>query len=464
MAGTFASFGTALSALRYNRVVLDIANSNIANVSTEGYVRRRAQAESVGAPSQPALWSRYDGHGEGVALSGIQRMTDPLLDARVRREHGNQSYLDVRQTVLERVETGIGEPGDDGVAAALAEFRQGWHDVVINPGGDAARQQVLARAASVADALRIQSRNISTEEGDQRIHALSIVSEVNTVSADLAALNKTIGVAAVNGSDAGTLLDSRDQLALRLAEMVGGRATVGPDGMMGVTVNGVSLVSGAESGTLVVTGGVTADGGADGAPVAFAVDRGGVATAVPSGMLGELGAVTDLLNTTLPGYRAGLVEIARTLADEINAQHQAGYDKAGAAGEPLFAYDAADPASTLAVRITDPGKVAASAVPGGGTDAGNADRLADATSVEGSYQRLVNSFGTEVASVRRLAGNQQALTAQVDGAREQLAGVNLDEEMVEMVTAQRAYEAAGRLMTTLDSVLDTLINRTGLVR
>ena len=62
---------------------------------------------------------------------------------------------------------------------------------------------------------------------------------------------------------------------------------------------------------------------------------------------------------------------------------------------------------------------------------------------------------------RRRAANQQVLTSQVDGAREQLAGVNLDEEMVNMLAAQRAYEAASRVMTTVDSVLDTLINRTG---
>ena len=83
--------------------------------------------------------------------------------------------------------------------------------------------------------------------------------------------------------------------------------------------------------------------------------------------------------------------------------------------------------------------------------------------MEDSYQRLINGFGTEVASVKRLTANQQVLTGQVDNSREQLSGVNLDEEMVSMLSSQRAYEAASRVMTTLDSVLDTLINRTGLV-
>jgi flagellar hook-associated protein 1 FlgK len=55
------------------------------------------------------------------------------------------------------------------------------------------------------------------------------------------------------------------------------------------------------------------------------------------------------------------------------------------------------------------------------------------------------------------------LTAQVDSSRESLSGVSIDEEMVHLLAAQRGYEGAARVLTTVDSMLDTLINRTGLV-
>ena len=96
MSATFASFNSALSALRYNQVLMDTASGNIANVSTEGYARRRAVGEAMGAPAVPAMWSRYEGSGDGVRVGGLDRMVDPFLDARARREHGNQSYLDTR--------------------------------------------------------------------------------------------------------------------------------------------------------------------------------------------------------------------------------------------------------------------------------------------------------------------------------------------------------------------------------
>lgn len=461
---SFSGLNTALSALRYNRVAMDVASGNISNVGTEGYTRRTVTGATVGAPDQPAMWSRYSGAGDGVKVASVDRMADMLLDIRARREHGNQSYLDIRQAVLERVESGIGEPGNTGVAAAIADFRSAWHDLANNPGSDAARSAVLGRAATLADAIKVQARNIESESGDQRFRITADVAEVNTVAADLAATNKSIAVANLNGTDAGVLLDKRDQLAMRLSELTGSSATLRPDGGFDVAVNGVPLVVGNTASTLQVATGITGSGASDGSPITFAITGTSGTTAVPAGMLGEIGGVTDLLNTTLPAYTAGLDAVAQQLADEINAQHQAGYDKAGNPGQPLFSYTPGSAASSLAVALTNPVDLAASGIPGGGLDASNATALATATEVETSYQRLINSFGTEVASVTRLAANQQVLTSQVDGSREQLSGVNLDEETVNMLAAQHAYEAASRVLTTLDSVLDTLINRTGVTR
>jgi flagellar hook-associated protein 1 FlgK len=187
-------------------------------------------------------------------------------------------------------------------------------------------------------------------------------------------------------------------------------------------------------------------------------------TAVPPGAASELSAVADLLDQTIPGYLTGLGEVAKTLADTVNTVHQGGYDATGAAGGPFFSYDPTNPAGSLVVAVTDNDQIAASGLPGGVVDGSVADALADLTDTESSYQRLVNNLGSVIASGRRLQTNQTMVTAQVDGSREQLAGVNLDEEMLSMVEYQRGYEAAARVLTTVDSMLDTLINRTGLTR
>ena len=59
--------------------------------------------------------------------------------------------------------------------------------------------------------------------------------------------------------------------------------------------------------------------------------------------------------------------------------------------------------------------------------------------------------------------NAQTLTNAVDNRRQSASGVSLDEEMTGLVRFQRGYQASARAMSTIDEMLDTLINRTGRV-
>ena len=458
MAGTFSSINTALTALRYQQVALDIASTNVANVGTDGYVRRRVVGETLGAASGPALWSRSNDTASGVQTSRVDRMTDALLDVRVRREHGRQAYLDMRALSMARVETGLAEPGDNGVAHALGKFRAALSDAGNAPGSDAARSQVLAAANTLVDAVRLQSTHVKDEISDQQAHLDAGVTEVNTLAKNLADTNRTIAAAKAGGSDTTTLMDSRDAIALRLSTLTGAKATEQADGLMTVTLDGHELVSGFGSATLGATAGPPT--------TSFELDpdaSGAAHVAITSANVGgDLGATAELLDKDLPEYLANLAQVAKDLADHVNAAHSSGYDASGAAGRDLFSYVSGTPddiLGSLKVIITDPKELALSEVAGGGKDGNNALAISQAVDVDDSYQRLVNGFGSKVNSAKQLAGNQQALTTQVDNAREQLAGVSLDEETVNMVSAQRAYEAAARVMSTIDEVLDTLINR-----
>ena len=161
MSGTFSSLSSALSALRYNRVAMDVASGNVANAGTAGYARRQVIGQATGAPAVPAMWSRWDvAGGDGVQPGGVNRMVDPLLDARARTEHADLSFADSRAASLVRFETTLGEPGDNGVAAALTAFKQGWHDVANNPGDVASRSQLLARAETLRSAIATQDLSL----------------------------------------------------------------------------------------------------------------------------------------------------------------------------------------------------------------------------------------------------------------------------------------------------------------
>jgi flagellar hook-associated protein 1 len=451
---TFSSLNTALSALHFNRIALDVHGGNVANVGTDGYARRRVVGESVGAPAVPAIWSKYDGAGDGVRVGSLDRMVDPLLDVRARTEHAQQSLLDGQAEVLLRLETGIGEPGPDGVNAALSAYWSGWHDVANNPGDGAARSQLLARANALTGALGSQARLVTTEWSDQAAKLTAVATEADTLATEVAALNGTIQQARLSGTDPGTLEDRRDQLVLRLAELTGATTTTAADGTYTVTVGGQNLVAGTTAADFTATA-----GSALGDPVQVRVGGTDVTANVGAGTVGAIKALLQP-NGTLHTYAQRLDSFAASLATSVNAQHDDGFDLTGAAGGAFFT---GTTAATIRVAITDPSRVAASSVTG---TLGNANATAMTLLASGdqAYRQLVTEFGAQVASAGRLADNQRVMTTQVDGAREALSGISLDEEMVAMVTHQRAYEAASRLMTTLDSVLDTLINRTGLVR
>lgn len=473
MTGTFSSLSTALSALRYQRVAMDVAGGNVANVGTEGYARRSALGQAQGAPDVPAMWSRWQGAGNGVSVGAVDRMVDPFLDARARIEHGNRSFLQTKSSALVRVENTLGEPGDAGVAAALTAFQQGWADVANNPGDGAARSQLLGRANTLAVALGSQARSVTTEWADQRSRLDSAVTEANGLAADLARVNESIGVAEVTGTDAGLLLDKRDQITLRLAELVGATSTLDATGVLKVEVGGALLVDGKRAGAITVAGDATYTPAAPGSLVLTVTDPTGVAQDVTTAVTaGTVGGQLDLLRGTLPSYLATLDIFAADMAARVNSLHAGGYDLQDPAqpGGDVFVSSDANPitAATIRVAALAPAQVAASSfvtATGGPTlDGSNADRLSIADLGAGDYRRLVTGFGAEVASSRRVAESQAVLTGQVDAAREAISGINIDEEMVNLLAAQRAYEGAARVMTTIDSMLDTLINRTGVTR
>jgi flagellar hook-associated protein 1 FlgK len=220
-----------------------------------------------------------------------------------------------------------------------------------------------------------------------------------------------------------------------------------------VSLNGQLLVSGGTSYAVTVSGSGDMDGGT---PVSVTIA--GSATPV-SQLGGEMGGSYAVLTTDLPAYRAKLDAVASTLASEVNAKQGAGQDINGTRGVDMFS---GATAKTLTVAFTDPQLVAAATFGAGALDNSNANAMADLDLGAKSYRELITSFGVSVSTSKQAAANQGVMAAQVDGSREALSGISIDEEMVNLLAAQRGYEGAARVLTAMDSMLDTLINRTGL--
>ncbi|MCA1983194.1 flagellar hook-associated protein FlgK [Nocardioides nematodiphilus] len=525
MASTFGSLNIAKSGLQYQQIAIDTANNNISNVNTDGYVRRRAEAAEVGGPGQPVHWSYSDGHGQGVATESVKRLSDLLMDRRVRTEHGNLSFLKVQQASMERVEATINEPSDKGVASMLTAYGKAWQDVVNAPDGEAARASVIAAGQSLAASINTQARGLATEVEQQQAAVTENVKQINDDAQKLAQLNHNIFLAKANGSDVGDLEDQRDQIALELANKAGAVVEAQPDGRYTAYLNGNALVPPAGTGigpdvaNTLVANNLATSGDPDQDPTTtgtlsysiFApgedplTDPPGVADSFAL-TSGELGGESVLLNYTIKDYRAKLNDLATGLSSVVNAQHGAGFDKNGNAGVDFFSFDPAKPggaAAQLTVAIAGhPELVAASAgvdasgnpLPLPSNDATNADLISEVllgkptaavptdgslgstgwagwtdtatnvhsgTNISDMYQSMVAGLGSTVAGLNTQTTNQTMLTSQVDDEREQTVGVSIDEETINLMAAQRAYQASSRVLTVMNEVLDTLINRMG---
>jgi flagellar hook-associated protein 1 FlgK len=85
------------------------------------------------------------------------------------------------------------------------------------------------------------------------------------------------------------------------------------------------------------------------------------------------------------------------------------------------------------------------------------------TGADANYRAYIVALGVDSQTTQHRANIQNQTTEQIDNARLGLSAVNVDEEMVNLVQFQRAYEASARVMSTIDQMLDTLVNRTGVV-
>jgi flagellar hook-associated protein 1 FlgK len=473
---TFSGLNTATTALWAAQRGLDVTGQNIANVNTAGYSRQRVDLAAMGGTAVPAVHSVSDASDGGVDVEGVRRVRDAFLEARAQLETGTTARLTAESEALGRVEEAFREPGTTGIQSMLAGVWTSFSNLANNPLKLAPRGEVLERLDTLAAGIRTTRASLD-QQWDQTHDALSALSaDVNTAATSIAELNHAIRQATLSGLPANELSDRRDALVLRLSEAVGATGVSRDHGVVDVVVGGTSLVSGSTAIAVRFTGA----SGPDEVPAdrpRLVADPGGTALRVGGTAAGQLTALTS----TVPSYRTQLDDLARSLAATFNVQHTQGFDATGARGLPLFddgsgaaAVDLTRvTAANISLRALTSDQVAASATDpatiGGAVsaDGKNADavyRLSlDTAGLDATYRKLVVALGVKSSVAARDLEVQSAVSVQVDAARESVSGVNLDEEMTNMLSFQHAYGAAARMVTAIDQALDTLINRTGVV-
>ncbi len=474
MAGSFSGISTALSSLAAQRQALDVAGQNVANANTVGYTRQRASMTAVEGASVPTLWSGGPSAGNGVRITSITRMGDAFLDARLRTQTSAAGYQAAHADNLGQIESLINEPSDHGLSAQLATYWASWQDVANTPDDLASRQVLLGNAHALVSKISAGYRGVEAQWAGLRTQTDVLVTQVNSAADAVADLNSQIRSVLVSGGNANELIDQRSTLITGLSELAGATTRENADGTVNVLLSGNQLVHGDHTSHIAINGSWQMAAGIGEPPTTL--DQVGL-TWVDSGRPltltgGTIGANVDDLAPAGALAEAAHTwnDVATALATSVNSLHASGQtlQVPPTTGVDFFNLNGSLPAATgLSVAISDPRDVAAANPANGPLDGSWADQIAQiaelTTGPDSVWESAVVNIGVTTAAAVQRNNVLEDARASAENLQLSATSVDLDEESVNMLGYQRAYEAAARVLTTVDEMLDTLINRTGLV-
>lgn len=470
---TFSGLNTAYTGLVAAKAGLDVVGQNLVNANTAGYTRQRVTTSGVPALNNAGLFSGGVRPGQGVSVDGVQRLDDAALDARVRTTTALAGYSSTRAQALATLEGSLNEPGTNGLSAQLQKFWSAWGDVANQAGEQAPVGVLLGQAGSLVTQIAAGYRAVDDQWTALRQNASGMVDDLNAAASEVADLNGRIRSAVNAGTSPNELMDRRDQLTAKLANLAGGVVRPNQDGTVDVLVGGNALVSGTTANAVKAAGAQRmSDAASDPVRLEWAY-RPGAAIALEGGTIA--GAVSTLAPADASGTGGVLAEAAAsynsfavTLAQRVNAVHSTGSTPSGATGLDFFAIDASKPAALgLSVVPTSVSQVATGTPGAGGSDGSIADAIAQLGTGANAVDKQWSSFVVRVGVASRTEQQQSDLAglAASSASSAQLANssVDLDDENMNMLAFQHAYQGAARVMTAVDEALDVLINHTGLV-
>jgi flagellar hook-associated protein 1 FlgK len=425
---------TALSGLMAEQEMLDITGQNIANANTAGYSRETATLGTSPPIEIPAM-SRVTGDGgqlgTGVSVESITRIRNAYLDAQYRAQNSSLGGASTQAEELQQAEGAFSEPSSSSLASQLSAFWSAWSNLADAPTSEPAKQAVISAGQQLTRTLGAVSHSletVSTQAGEQYAALTSATGEVASYGKQIAQLNGQIRLAEQAGQSPNEMLDRRDDLLDKLSGMANVTVTKAPDGTDTVTFGNAAkpLVEGTTSNW----------------PQELTAAAGG-----------QLGALLEISSATGPiaGYQATLNSIAATLAGSVNAL------------QPTTPFFSGTTAATLTVVSTAAQVQTSSSKDPGGNELALAVAALRGGAVEQSYSALVERVGSNVATAKDEQANFQTTLATIANQRQSVSGVSLDEEMTNLISYQQGYQASARTMTAMDSILETLIEHTGVV-
>lgn len=476
MTSTFFGVEIGSRALGASQTALEVVGNNISNVNTPGYSRQVVTLdETTPYTTIDASPTRTGQLGTGVTVAGINRVRDQFLDQRVWTANSQQGALSSLKDIVGQVETAYGEPSTTGIGAQLTNLFNTFSTLSAIPESGGVRATVVNQAQTLVSAFHNVSATLNTLTPQITSKIGVTINSINQIAGQVADLNRQIGLGVASGQTPNDLQDQRQQLVNQLSAFVdvtvtnqSNPQTKQPTGEININIGGFALVQNDSTNALPAT--VSAVGNAIGLTTKL-----GTTVPLQGGTLYGLIKATTLVT----GYQTDLDTLAYNVVNATNAIHKTGYALDGTTNNAFFAPLVSAPGAASAIAVdpgilNNPDKIAAATAPappatfapGNGDNASAIATLVSAPiignfSLDSFYNAKVAGVGSDSQTYQKQSDNQGAVVTQLTNQQSSVSGVNLDEELTNMLQYQRLYQAAARVLNMADSFINQIINGLG---
>ena len=473
MLGLFGTLNLAARSMQAQMTGVEVAGQNLANVNTTGYSR-----QSVNIQTSPDITTGIGSEGTGANAASIQQIVNTLLNSQVQGQQRTGGYWNGQQSALQSAQNALDEflngasstsstssaasDSSTGLASQLSGLFSQFSAVATAPTSTTARQALVGQAQTLATTFN----NVSTQLGSLKASLNSSLSDnvdsANKLLSGIATLNQQISAAEFSGGTANDLRDEREQDLENLSQLTNIATSTETNGAVDVSIGGQALVTGYKvSDTLQ-----TYDAG--GGQMLVQTAAGGQPLTLTGG---SMQGTIDARDGTLATLQNNVNTLAGTLITQVNGIYTGGYSTTGSTGGNFFDGTDAATITVNAALAANPNLLQSS---GSATAAGDntvALQLAQLGSTaqaalgnqtfNDNYDATVAALGDSLQTANTQVTNQTAVTQMLSTQRSSVSGVSVDEEMTNLMTYQRAYEASAQLVTTLNTLMgDTLAMKT----
>jgi flagellar hook-associated protein 1 FlgK len=419
---------------------------NASSANTPGYSRQVAILQEA-APAGGDTPSP----GNGVLLEGYQSVRDEIVQTQIQQETQSQSAANAQLASMQQIQPTFTTSTQD-IGTQMSALFASISSLSTDPTSTAAGEAVITAGQNLATAFNGASSALTTQQTGLNSQVTQDVKQINELTQQIAALNPQISAMNASGQSSGVLEDQQNQLVLSLSALTNVSTTQTNDGVTLTTGNGAPLVVGSQSFALQTA---TGTGG-----MQQVLDQNGT-NITASLTSGDLGGTIQTRDGAIPDLLDQLDTLANQFGTAINAAQAQGFDQSGNAGQNFFSIPTtvAGSAAGISMAIRTPTSIAASSdgVVGSNGNLANISAVQTNTLASGqtpgsAYSSLVYQVGTLTSNADAESTATTASLLQLSNQLSSVSGVSIDQESTNLITYQTAYEAAARVVTTIQSL------------